>query len=65
MRQLSPLARRTGWRLTVFSGAATSSASAEPGRRPVGFAADLGTTKIAGYLVDLETGEELAAHGRR
>ena len=29
----------------------------------MGFAVDLGTTKIAGYLVDLETGEELAATG--
>jgi uncharacterized 2Fe-2S/4Fe-4S cluster protein (DUF4445 family) len=33
------------------------------GRKPIGFAADLGTTKVAGYLVDLETGEELAATG--
>jgi len=29
----------------------------------VGLAVDLGTTKIAGYLVDLESGEELAAAG--
>ncbi|SFR17619.1 ASKHA domain-containing protein [Desulfoscipio geothermicus] len=30
---------------------------------PVGFAVDLGTTKVAGYLVDLQTGEILAADG--
>jgi uncharacterized 2Fe-2S/4Fe-4S cluster protein (DUF4445 family) len=34
-----------------------------PGQRPLGLAVDLGTTKIAGYLVDLATGEELAAVG--
>ena len=36
---------------------------AAPGQRAVGLAVDLGTTKIAGYLVDLETGQELAAIG--
>jgi len=30
----------------------------------LGLAVDLGTTKIAGYLVDLETGKTLAARGR-
>ncbi len=32
-------------------------------RRQLGLAFDLGTTKIAGYLVDLATGETLAAKG--
>ncbi len=32
-------------------------------RKPVGLAVDLGTTKIAGFLVDLETGMTLAAEG--
>ena len=36
---------------------------AAPGQRAVGLAVDLGTTKIAGYLVDLEAGRELAAIG--
>jgi uncharacterized 2Fe-2S/4Fe-4S cluster protein (DUF4445 family) len=31
--------------------------------RSLGLAVDLGTTKIAGYLVDLETGQALAARG--
>jgi uncharacterized 2Fe-2S/4Fe-4S cluster protein (DUF4445 family) len=34
------------------------------GVRPLGLAVDLGTTKLAGYLVDLETGEALGAAGR-
>jgi uncharacterized 2Fe-2S/4Fe-4S cluster protein (DUF4445 family) len=35
-----------------------------PPRRPLlGFAVDMGTTKLAGYLVNLETGETLAAAG--
>jgi uncharacterized 2Fe-2S/4Fe-4S cluster protein (DUF4445 family) len=34
-----------------------------PGRPPLGIAVDLGTTKVAGYLVNLETGETLAAQG--
>ncbi|MGI6209583.1 MAG: ASKHA domain-containing protein, partial [Anaerolineae bacterium] len=34
-----------------------------PGRAPLGLAVDLGTTKVAGYLVDLSTGTTLAAEG--
>ncbi len=34
-----------------------------PGERAVGMAVDLGTTKIAAYLVELETGRTLAAEG--
>jgi uncharacterized 2Fe-2S/4Fe-4S cluster protein (DUF4445 family) len=63
LRQLSPLARRTGWRLTAYVRGHEIVGFAAPGRRPVGLAVDLGTTKIAGYLVDLESGEELAAAG--
>jgi uncharacterized 2Fe-2S/4Fe-4S cluster protein (DUF4445 family) len=63
LRQLSPLARRTGWRLTAYLRGHEIVGVAAPGRRPVGLAVDLGTTKIAGYLVDLESGEELAADG--
>jgi uncharacterized 2Fe-2S/4Fe-4S cluster protein (DUF4445 family) len=63
LRQLSPLARRTGWHLVAYVREHEIVGVAAPGRRPVGLAVDLGTTKIAGYLVDLETGEELAADG--
>ena len=34
-----------------------------PAQQLLGFAVDIGTTKIAGYLVDLETGQTLAAQG--
>jgi uncharacterized 2Fe-2S/4Fe-4S cluster protein (DUF4445 family) len=63
IRTLSPLARRTGWRLTVYVRGHEIVGLAAPGRKPMGFACDLGTTMVAGYLVDLETGQELAATG--
>ncbi len=63
IRSLSPLARRTDWRLTAYVRGRELIGVAAPGRKPMGFAVDLGTTKVAGYLVDLETGEELAAAG--
>jgi uncharacterized 2Fe-2S/4Fe-4S cluster protein (DUF4445 family) len=34
-----------------------------PGTRWLGLAVDIGTTKIAGYLVDMETGKTLASKG--
>ena len=34
-----------------------------PGKVPLGLAVDLGTTKIAGYLINLETGRTVAAEG--
>lgn len=63
VRMLSPLARRTEWRLTVYVRGREIVGVAARGRKPVGVAVDLGTTKIAGYLVDLETGVELASAG--
>lgn len=63
IRTLSPLARSADWRLTVYVRGHEIVGFAVPGRRPMGFACDLGTTKVAGYLVDLETGQELAAAG--
>ena len=63
VRTLSILARRTQWHLTVYARGHEIVGFEAAGRKPIGFAADLGTTKVAGYLVDLETGEELAALG--
>src|SRR5512139_3993372 len=67
IQALAPLARRTDWHLTTYVRAHDRVHEivglVAPGRRPLGLAIDLGTTKIAGYLVDLETGEELAANG--
>src|SRR5512143_1774792 len=63
VQSLAPLARRTEWHLTAYVRHHEIVGVAAPGRRPMRLAVDLGTTKIAGYLVDLETGEELAATG--
>ncbi len=63
VRVLSPLARENDWSMTAFVRRHSLVGVTGPGVKPVGFAADLGTTKIAGYLVDLESGEELAAGG--
>jgi uncharacterized 2Fe-2S/4Fe-4S cluster protein (DUF4445 family) len=67
VRSLSDLARESQWRLTVFVRTGEREREivgfAGTGRRPLGVAFDLGTTKIAGYLLDLETGEELASAG--
>jgi uncharacterized 2Fe-2S/4Fe-4S cluster protein (DUF4445 family) len=61
--ELSALARQTNWHLNAYVRGHEIVGFAAPGQRPLGLAVDLGTTKIAGYLVDLETGEELAATG--
>jgi uncharacterized 2Fe-2S/4Fe-4S cluster protein (DUF4445 family) len=63
VRALSPLARQADWRLTAYVRGAEIVGVAPAGRRPTGLAVDLGTTKIAGYLVDLESGEDLASAG--
>lgn len=63
IRQLSPLARQTGWRLTAYVRDEEIVGFEWAGQKPVGVAFDLGCTKIAGYLVDLETGDELAVTG--
>ena len=63
LRQLTPLARRTGWELLLLVRGDEVIGALAPGRRVVGLAIDLGTTKIAGYLLDFGTGAELAADG--
>jgi uncharacterized 2Fe-2S/4Fe-4S cluster protein (DUF4445 family) len=63
VHQLTPLARQEAWQLTAYLRQAELVGVVPQGTRPVGMAVDLGTTKIAAYLVDLATGEELAARG--
>ncbi len=70
LRSLSLYLRENDWRAdaVVWSLDEDDSASElvallPPGARPLGLAVDLGTTKIAGYLMDLETGRTLAAQG--
>jgi uncharacterized 2Fe-2S/4Fe-4S cluster protein (DUF4445 family) len=60
---VSRLARHHNWRFRVFVRGDEIVGAAPTGTPPVGMAVDLGTTKIAAYLLDLETGRELAAAG--
>ena len=61
--QLPDLLRGNGWhaRLVVRDGEVVAVAPA--GVSPLGLAVDIGTTKVAAYLVNLESGETLAAAG--
>ena len=63
LRELSPRLRDEGWQIRVAVREKEVAALLSPLARPLGLAVDLGTTKIATYLVDLETGRTLAAKG--
>jgi len=63
LRGLSPLLRSWNWECQA-SVREHEIIGVSTGQSPVlGFAADLGTTKIAGYLVDLKDGRTLASKG--
>jgi uncharacterized 2Fe-2S/4Fe-4S cluster protein (DUF4445 family) len=61
--QLPALVREHGWhaRLVIRDGEVIAVAPA--GTSSLGLAVDIGTTKVAAYLMDLESGETLAAAG--
>lgn len=63
LRELSPHMRKEGWQVRVAVREKEVVALLPPTARPLGLAVDLGTTKIAAYLVDLETGQTLASRG--
>jgi uncharacterized 2Fe-2S/4Fe-4S cluster protein (DUF4445 family) len=63
LRGLSPRLRDLGWQVRVAVRGKEVVALLPPAARPLGLAVDLGTTKIATYLVDLETGRTLASAG--
>lgn len=67
LRSLPHTVRAQDWRGTAYvrrvGGRAEIVAVGMPGQKPLGLAVDLGTTKIAAHLVDLETGQSLAADG--
>lgn len=63
LAQLTGMVRRTAWEVTLLVRGVDVVGVLEPGRHAIGLAVDLGTTKIAGYLIDLETGEELVGEG--
>lgn len=62
-RSSSRSLRDNNWQVNVYLRDNEIVGLAPIGRAPLGFAVDLGTTKIAAYLVDLETGKDLASAG--
>jgi uncharacterized 2Fe-2S/4Fe-4S cluster protein (DUF4445 family) len=62
-QSLSPVLRSLDWKVSATVRDAEVIAVGPVGGRTLGMAVDLGTTKIAGYLVDLETGTTLSAKG--
>ena len=63
LRQLSTRLREWEWAGTVGLRDQEVISFGPLGRKLLGLAVDLGTTKLAGYLVDLETGRTLAMAG--
>jgi len=67
LAEIPPKLRGNDWKIRLFVRDGLGSPSvvgAVPiGTHPLGLAVDIGTTKVAAYLVDLETGETLGASG--
>ncbi|MCP4539352.1 MAG: DUF4445 domain-containing protein [Chloroflexi bacterium] len=65
LRTLSPQVRADNWQANAVARDNSREVVAliDPSRRPLGLAVDLGTTKVAGYLMDLESGQTLASRG--
>jgi uncharacterized 2Fe-2S/4Fe-4S cluster protein (DUF4445 family) len=63
LRTLSDDLRAWDWRATAFLRGGEVIGVRPPGSALLGLAVDLGTTKLAGYLLDLASGETLAAAG--
>lgn len=61
--QLPRLEEKTGGKARVSVRDQEIISIRQPAKTPFGLALDLGTTKIAGYLVNLDTGKMLAAGG--
>jgi len=60
---ISPVLRQAGWHVRVGIREREIIWLGEPSSRCLGLAVDIGTTKIAAYLVDLENGNTLASLG--
>jgi len=63
LRQLPTLLRENEWHVSVVLQDGEVIAVASAGVSPLGLAVDIGTTKLAAYLVDLESGETLGSAG--
>ncbi len=64
VKSLAPILRGNDWRArVVIRNEREVVAILPPERRVYGLAVDIGTTKVAAYLVDMETGETVAKSG--
>lgn len=63
LQELSPKLREWNWRCQAHIRQGEITAITSATTRPLGLAVDLGSTKIAAYLVDLSSGHTLAAKG--
>jgi len=63
LQDISPRLRSFNWQAQVSVRDGEVIAIQPPSSRQLGLAVDLGTTKLAAYLVDLDSGQALAAEG--
>ena len=63
LRSISPRLRELGWRVQAVLRDGECVAWQSPNAALLGLAIDLGTTKVAGYLIDLSEGRTLASQG--
>ena len=63
LKGLSTRLREWNWNLTAHIRSRELIAVSPLNSRPIGLAVDLGSTKIAGFLIDLETGKRLVSQG--
>ncbi len=61
LREVAPALRRGGALRCLLTGNELLAVERLPGDAVLGMSVDLGTTTLAGYLLDLETGRQLAA----
>jgi uncharacterized 2Fe-2S/4Fe-4S cluster protein (DUF4445 family) len=62
--QITRLAREHSWSLSAYKRGTEVVGVAGAGQAPLGLAVDLGSTKIAAYLIDLVSGQIKASRGR-
>ena len=62
-RHLPAVLRQGGWALRAHNRTGELIGFSLPGRRTLGLAVDLGTTNVAGFLIDLENGERVTSLG--
>lgn len=63
IRAMSGILSENDWQITIFLREDELIGIGPYKTRPLGFAVDLGTTKVAAYLIDLISGQELASAG--